>query len=308
MDHDRLFKKLLTAFFYEFLELFFPTLADLVDRSQEPEFLDKETYKDSRRTRDLVVRLRLIDGDALFIAHVEHEAQNSGDFPSRFFTYFTTLWDRYQLPIYPIAVFSYPGLRIQPQSFTLDFHDLPVLQFRYRTVQLNQLEWSDFVKNPNPLASALMARMKIGKRDRPRVKLECFRLLATLSLDAAKSELISHFVNSYLALNPQEMRIYEDDLETIPLGERQAVMQYTNEWTEKGRQEGLQVGRQEGLAKASRRGLKFSLDIKFGQAASALIARLPDCPLEVLEQLQDALESGADLQQLEKLVLNSSPS
>jgi len=135
MDHDRLFKKLLTTFFYEFLELFFPTLAALVDRSQEAEFLDKETYKDSTRRRDLVVRLRLLHGEAFFIVQVEQEAQTTTDFPSRFFTYFTTLWDRYQLPIYPIAVFSFPGLKPQPQSFSLEFHDLPVLHFRYRTVR-----------------------------------------------------------------------------------------------------------------------------------------------------------------------------
>ena len=311
MDHDRLFKELLTTFFFEFLELFFPSLATLVDRSQEPEFLDKETYKQSTRRRDLVVRLRLLEGEAFFVVHLEHEAQSTDDFPSRFFRYFTTLWDRYKLPIYPIAVLSFPGRKLQPQSYSLEFHDLTMLHFRYRTIQLSQLNWSDFVNNPNPLASALMARMKIRKRDRPGVKLQCLRLLATLSLDKNKSDLIFHFVSSYLRLTPPEMRIYKQNLETIPdQGERQAVMQYTNEWKEEGllegrqqgRQEGLQEGRQEGLEKASRRGLKCSLDIKFGQAASALIGRLPDCPLETLERLQDALEGGADLQQLEKLV------
>ena len=48
-------------------------------------------------------------------------------------------------------------------------------------------------------------------------------------------------------------------------------MQYTNEWIEQGRREGSE--------RASRRGLKC-----------------------LLERLQDALESGADLQQLEELV------
>ena len=76
MNHDRLFKELLTTFFFEFLELFFPTLAALVDRSQEPEFLDKETYTESTREMDLVVRLRLLEGEAFFIVHAEHEAQD----------------------------------------------------------------------------------------------------------------------------------------------------------------------------------------------------------------------------------------
>ena len=117
------------------------------------------------------------------------------------------------------------------------------------------------------------------------------------------------------------MRIYEENLEFIPLGERQAVMQITNEWIEKGRLEGRSEGRSEGrlegrlegrsegrkealqaLEKASRRGLKSFLDLKFGEAASTLIGRLPDLGVDVLESLQDALEAGADLQQLERLV------
>ena len=44
MDHDGLFKELLREFFLEFLELFFPTLAERVDRRQQPVFLDKEDY------------------------------------------------------------------------------------------------------------------------------------------------------------------------------------------------------------------------------------------------------------------------
>lgn len=301
MDHDGLFKKLLTTFFYEFLDLFFPDLAALVDLSQQPEFLDKETYRESTRTRDLVVRLRLLDGDAFFIVHVEHEAQSTQDFPARFFRYFTTLWDRYHLPIYPIAIFSFPGQKLQPQSYSMEFHDLRVLEFRYMTVQLNRLDWSEYLDKHNPLASALMARMKIRKRERPLVKLQCLRLLATLRLDKEKSGLISHFVSSYLRLNSQEMRVYEENLETIPVQERQVVMQYTNEWIEQGIEKGLEQGRREGSERASRRGLRFALKIKFALAAAPLIARLPELELEVLERLQDALESGADLRQLEKL-------
>jgi len=255
MDHDRLFKELLTAFFFEFLELFFPTLATLVDRSQEPEFLDTqgETNQESTRIADLMVRLRLLEGEACFIVHLEHEAQDKGSVPARMYRYFSRAWDRYQLPVYPIAILSFPGLKPEPQSYSLKFHDRPMLDFRYRTVQLNQLNWSDFLNNPNPLASALMARMKIRKCDRPQVKVECLRLLATLRLDREKSKLISRFVDSYLRMTAREMRVYEEILETIPPGERQVVMQYTTSWKEEGRREGREEGLQEGLAKASRR-------------------------------------------------------
>jgi hypothetical protein len=45
MDHDRLFKKLLTTFFVEFFELFYPDLAKFLDAASLT-FLDKELFTD----------------------------------------------------------------------------------------------------------------------------------------------------------------------------------------------------------------------------------------------------------------------
>jgi len=59
IDHDRLFKELLTTFFIEFIELFFPTVAGYL----QPDtviFLDKELFTDiaggERREADVVVQ------------------------------------------------------------------------------------------------------------------------------------------------------------------------------------------------------------------------------------------------------------
>jgi hypothetical protein len=333
MDHDRLFKELLSEFFFEFLDLFFPTLAARVDRSHAPVFLDKESFGepqvDSRREMDLVARLQLRDeGEACFLVHLEHEGQDKGDLPARMFRYFSRLWDRHQLPIYPIALLSFAGRKVQPQGFSLHFHDLPALDFRYRTVQLNQLDWRAFVNQPNPVASALMARMKVHKSDRPRVKVQCLRLLATLRLEPAKSRLISRFVDAYLRLNDQEMRIFDLSLESLPVDERKTVMSYTTSWEEqgikrglemglqRGREEGLEqgqkmglergleqgrlVGREEGREQGLRSGLQVAVLRLFGERAQRLLERLKDCDLPQLEQLQEQLAAGADLDDLER--------
>ena len=59
MDHDRLFKELLTTFFGEFLELFFSELVADLDRDSI-EFLDKEIFTDvthgDRHAVDLVAK------------------------------------------------------------------------------------------------------------------------------------------------------------------------------------------------------------------------------------------------------------
>ena len=45
MDHDRLFKELLTTFFMEFIELFFPGMLEYLN-GDSLEFLDKEVSTD----------------------------------------------------------------------------------------------------------------------------------------------------------------------------------------------------------------------------------------------------------------------
>lgn len=45
IDHDRLFKELLTTFFVEFLELFLPQVAKVIDRDSVS-FLPQEYFAD----------------------------------------------------------------------------------------------------------------------------------------------------------------------------------------------------------------------------------------------------------------------
>jgi hypothetical protein len=95
------------------------------------------------------------------------------------------------------VLFSYATpLREEPSSHRVVFPVVTVLDFTYRVVQLNRLNWRYFLRQPNPIASALMANMGIATVDRPRVKLECLRLLATLRLDPARTYFISAFIDT----------------------------------------------------------------------------------------------------------------
>ena len=62
MDHDRLFKELLTTFFLDFLEVFCPELAKYLDPGSL-EFLDKEVFTDvthgERHEVDLVAKAQV---------------------------------------------------------------------------------------------------------------------------------------------------------------------------------------------------------------------------------------------------------
>ena len=74
IDHDRLFKELLSTFFVEFIELFLPELAAYLDRHSLV-FLDKEIFTDvtsgQRHEADLIARAKFRGQDSFFLVHVE---------------------------------------------------------------------------------------------------------------------------------------------------------------------------------------------------------------------------------------------
>src|ERR1700710_535544 len=111
MDHDRLFKELLTTFFIEFIELFMPEVAAYIERDSI-EFLDKEIFTDiaagERHEVDLLVKVRFRGaGEGYFLIHVESQASPRAGFARRMFHYFARLDADHDLPVFPIALFSF---------------------------------------------------------------------------------------------------------------------------------------------------------------------------------------------------------
>jgi hypothetical protein len=306
IDHDRLFKELLTTFFVDFLKLFAPDVVAFLD-IDSIEFLDKEIFTDvtagERYEADVIVKARFRGRDTCFLIHVEHQASKQGDFARRMFVYFARLHEKYGLPIVPIALFSYDAPKTpEPSVYEIA---LPsgetVVRFAYRTVQLNRLTWRDFLRHENPVAAALMAKMDIAVEDRPRVKLECLRLLATLKLDPARTQLISGFVDTYLRLSPTEETRFETALgELVPPEERESVMELTTSWMERGIEKGLQQGllrgREEGREEGLHQGLERERELalrflkrKVGPVAPEIELRVRTLTHERLEALADAL-------------------
>ncbi len=173
IDHDQLFKNLLTTFFVEFLDLFFPSVLEYLD-TDSIQFVDKEVFTDvvrgEKNILDLVALAKFQEQDYSFLVHLENQASNAPEFSRRMFRYFCSLFLKYDRPIYPIVIFSYDSpKRLDRNDFAIDFPDRQVLNFNYQIVQLNRLDWHDFLKQKNPIAAALMAKMKIALGDRPKV-------------------------------------------------------------------------------------------------------------------------------------------
>jgi Domain of unknown function (DUF4351)/Putative transposase, YhgA-like len=284
IDHDELFKKLLTTFFIEFIELFLPSVAAYFDRDAIA-FLPQEYFTDTttgdRRKIDVLAQVKFREQDTCFLIHLENQSYNQDDFDRRMFFYFARLYQKYLLPIYPIAVFSfeYP-LRPQRQQHQVMFPDFKVLDFNFAVIQLNQLNWRDFLQQRNPVAAALMAKMRIARADRPRVKAECLRILATLELDPARIELISGFVDTYLRLNATEETIFQAEIDKMGLGEQEQIMEIVTSWMERG----IEQGREREVALVLRQ-----LTRRLNGLSVSLEERVHRLSIEQVEALGEAL-------------------
>ena len=231
-DHDRLFKELLTVFFADFLALFAPGLATRID-ADSAVFLSQEVFADvtdgSRRIVDLLVRVRMRGDDAqeaFILIHIENQSKVEARFARRMFLIMAAVWTRSTICRSirsPSSRSTHPA-RKEPDRYRVAFPGRTVLQFQFESIQLNRLNWRGFLKNPNPVAAALMAKMKIATKDRPRVKLECLRMIATLRLDPARTQLLSGFVDSYLRLNVDESVVFGEAIAALPQEEREATM------------------------------------------------------------------------------------
>ena len=294
MDHDRLFKQLLTTFFLDFIDLFFPQVGGYLNR-ESLEFVDKEVFTDvtggQRHEVDLLVRAKFLETQAFFLIHVENQASPQDEFAKRMFRYFARLHEKFDLPVYPIALFSYDvPQRPEPERYQVAFPDKTVLDFSFHVIQLNRLNWRDFIRRPNPVAAALMARMKIAPGDKPKVALELLRIVATLRLDPARTQLLKQFVTSYLALTPQERIVYNADLERLDVAEKRAIVQVVDMWEEAG----IAKGRRQ---KAEQLALTL-LEHRFGSLPhdlSETIRHLPEAMLDEILIATLEFKSAADV-------------
>jgi predicted transposase/invertase (TIGR01784 family) len=299
IDHDRLFKELLSTFFFEFLELFLPELARTI-APNSLRFLPQEYFADltsgEEKVIDLLVEVQQAGEEMAFLIHVEAQSSTEANFARRMFFYFARLHQKYLQRVFPIVLFSFDEpYRAEVNTYTVDFPQQQVLNFSFKSIQLNRLNWRDFLEQRNPVAAALMAKMRIAVDDRPKVKAECLRLLATLRLDPARTRLISGFVDTYLRLNTQEEQVFQTELGRLETSERETVMEIVTSWMQQGIEQGIEQGR-EREAKAI---VLRQLNRRVGELPEPVQLEISALPVTRLEALGEALLDFASLTDLE---------
>ncbi|MCU0570387.1 MAG: DUF4351 domain-containing protein [Oculatellaceae cyanobacterium Prado106] len=311
-DHDHLFKELLSEFFPQFIDLFFPQVARYLDRTSI-EFQPQEIFADIAEgdtyDADIVVKARFLNQDSYFIIHVEHQGIFRPIFDRRMFNYFAHLHRTHQLPVYPIVLFSHRSPRmegnpeaspLESRTYTVEFPDWEVLRFNYRIIRLNHLKWQDYAQQSNPVASALMSKMKIRRQERPLVKLECLKMMAGLRLNPAQIEMLSGFVDTYLKLEGNEESVFQTELDKIEANQKGAVMEVVTSWMEKGIEQGIEQG-----AQRERSLILRQLNRRVGEIPAPTLEQIQALSLEQLESLGEALLDFTSIADLTQWLNNS---
>ncbi len=101
-EYDAAWKATLETFLQPCLAIAFPALADQINWSAPPRFLDTELQEIVRDSEsgpmrvDKLVEVSRRDGEKeLLLVHVEVQAQRDDDLPRRMFQYFCRIFDRF---------------------------------------------------------------------------------------------------------------------------------------------------------------------------------------------------------------------
>jgi hypothetical protein len=227
---------------------------------------------------------------------VEAQATSQANFSRRMFFYFARLYQKYLQRVYPIVVFSFDEpLRSESHSHVVEFPELKVLEFNFAAIQLNRLNWRDYLRQPNPVAAALMAKMRIAPEDRAKVKAECLRLLATLQLNPARIQLISGFVDTYLRLSALEEQEFEREVGRMEAPEQERIMEIVTSWMARGIEQGIEQSIEQG----ERALVLRQLVRRVGVLPDQVRLRVAALSLAQLETLGEALLDFTSLADLE---------
>ncbi|MDX2044110.1 MAG: DUF4351 domain-containing protein [Acidobacteriota bacterium] len=290
IDHDQLFKELLRACFAEFIKAFLPDVYTYLD-TRSVEFIEQEsadeTTQHEKLAVDILVKARFKGRLTCFLIHVEAQASKKRWSGRRMFIYFAAQSNKHDLPLYPIALFSWDRPRkAEPSQYVVDFPNRRVLEFNYDVIQLNRLDWRDFLKSNNPVAIALMAKMNVEPKEFPTVKAACLRLLSGQKLPERKLRPIRRFIDAYLPLTtPQRQKEFEEEINRLSLQERKKIMEYLTPTEREGFNRGLIEGKIEGKIELA---LK-QLSKKLGELSKTIQRKLRKLTDDQVDELALAL-------------------
>src|SRR6185437_7714772 len=249
MGHDQTFKDLLSPFFYDFLKLFLPQIAEGIDPTTV-KALPTEVFTDipegEQRTGDVLVQVEPLDGaPELVFIHTEVQGKEGPELPYRMWEYNALYTLRYKRPVISVelAPFARTGT-VELRRYTQTLFGQEYTRLEYWRIPLGALSAEHFLTAEPVLGAALAALMRVQSGDRVDLRLASLERIAHSGLDEARQYLLVNFVETYLTISEEERPAYE---RRLAQGGHMAVKELEMTWGERLRAEGREKGLEAGL-------------------------------------------------------------
>lgn len=304
------------AFLQDFLKLFFPDVENRLDFGNV-EFLDTELFTDRLEGRpreaDVVAKLDTRDGGTeLVLIHVEVQLRPGQDFRARMFEYYSLLWSRYRLPIFPIALYLRGGKQgLGTEEYRVELFGRDVLRFRYESIHLARLGVEEYGDRGGPAGAGLAALMnRSASRDVEQLRVSLMWRVVQSELDEARQLILIDLIQTYFELSGEQMARY---WRLVSRKEYRKVQEVELTWADKllkqgeekgikkGREQGLEQGREAGLLEGKREALLRQLGTKFGPLPEGTTTRIES--IDSVSELDDYLERILTARSLQEMGL-----
>ena len=162
-DFDSPWKEILTAYFPQAMQFFFPETDVLINWERPYEFLDKEFQQITReaeqgkRYADQLVKVWQIQGEQLWLlVHVEIQGKKEDNFGQRMFSYNYRIFDSFGQPAISLAILCDTNREWRPSNYGYNYPQTK-LNFEFGSIKLLDYEqrWQELENSKNPFATVL---------------------------------------------------------------------------------------------------------------------------------------------------------
>lgn len=166
--NDVLLKSAFEEAFPDLLPFFFQNTESLFDLTRGFQFMDKELHelfpelekKGGSRFADMLVKTYLQNGrEEWILIHLEIQGEGTDDFASRMFQYWYRIYDRYEVDIVALAVFTGGKNQKRPDYFHKSFLGTEIL-YKYNAFHILDYSEEQLLGMDNPFALIILAAQK----------------------------------------------------------------------------------------------------------------------------------------------------
>ncbi len=168
MNQDDVWKEAIETYFEEFIDFFFPDIAEDIDFDKGYEFLDKELEKitkdaqTTKRFADVLVKVYLKDGsEKWLLIHIEVQGYYEKAFAKRMFIYNYRIFDRYDKDVVSFSILTDASNSFRNNEYERKRWGFE-LKFKFPIVKILDYKerWKELEENKNPFSVIVMTHLK----------------------------------------------------------------------------------------------------------------------------------------------------